>query len=201
MSVVWLIYDMFTVSNACSYLDILVSLVQGGGAVDAAVSAAAVAGVQNMVANGAPPQQKRAYKALCALMQGDLQARFISPCSRLYRTSFAPQADASSNIITLVTSTVGSVSAAARPARMRAISLVLKHKAVEIVTNGSLVSRLLGEVMLSCKDPSKKTRDAAFEALVSVAKASETAGKNLGVSKWRDLCCALCVFLRTITLQ
>ena len=73
-------------------------------------------------------------------------------------------------------STVGSVSAAARPARMRAISLVLKHKAIEIVTNGSLVSRLLGEVMLSCKDPSKKTRDAAFEALVSVAKASEVAG-------------------------
>ena len=72
--------------------------------------------------------------------------------------------------------TVGSVSAAARPARMRAISLVLRHKAVEIVTNGSLVSRLLGEVMLSCKDPSKKTRDASFEALVSVAKASELAG-------------------------
>jgi len=86
------------------------------------------------------------------------------------------QADASSSVIALVMSTVGSVSAAARPARMRAISLVLKHKAVEIVTNGSLVSRLLGEVMLSCKDPSKKTRDAAFDALVSVAKASEIAG-------------------------
>lgn len=56
-----------------SYLDILVSLVQGGGAVDAAVSSATVAGVQNMVTNGAPPQQKRAYKALCSLMQGDLQ--------------------------------------------------------------------------------------------------------------------------------
>jgi hypothetical protein len=65
------------VSHAYSYLDILVSLVQGGGAVDAAVSAAAVAGVQNMVTNGAPPQQKRAYKALCALMQGDLQVRPI----------------------------------------------------------------------------------------------------------------------------
>ncbi len=86
------------------------------------------------------------------------------------------QADASTSVIGLVMSTVGSVSAAARPARMRAISLVLKHKAVEIVTNGSLVSRLLGEVMLSCKDPSKKTRDAAFDALVSVAKASELAG-------------------------
>jgi hypothetical protein len=61
-----------------SYLDILVSLVQGGGAVDSAVSAAAVAGVQNMVTHGAPPQQKRAYKALCALMQGDLQ---VCTCS------------------------------------------------------------------------------------------------------------------------
>ncbi len=59
------------------YLDIIVSLVQGGGAVDSSVSAAAVAGVQNMVTHGAPPQQKRAYKALCALMQGDLQVRSI----------------------------------------------------------------------------------------------------------------------------
>jgi hypothetical protein len=33
--------------------------------------------------------------------------------------------------------------------------------------------------MLSCKDPSKKTRDAAFEALVSVAKASEVAGVSI----------------------
>jgi hypothetical protein len=94
------------------------------------------------------------------------------PCN----SHFFSQADASASVIGLVMSTVGSVSAAARPARMRAISLVLKHKAVEIVTNGSLVSRLLGEVMLSCKDPSKKTRDASFEALVSVAKASEVAG-------------------------
>jgi hypothetical protein len=105
------------------------------------------------------------------------------PSSEYFRSFFLNlelftilQADASSSVIGLVMSTVGSVSAAARPARMRAISLVLKHKAVEIVTNGSLVSRLLGEVMLSCKDPSKKTRDAAFDALVSVAKASEIAG-------------------------
>ena len=70
---VCLLHPCLCPSPACSYLDILVSLVQGGGAVDAAVAAAAVAGVQNMVANGAPPQQKRAYKALCALMQGDLQ--------------------------------------------------------------------------------------------------------------------------------
>ncbi len=66
-----------TLTNIRRYLDILVALVQGGGAVDSAVSAAAVAGVQNMVTHGAPPQQKRAYKALCALMQGDLQV-----CSR-----------------------------------------------------------------------------------------------------------------------
>ena len=162
-------------SHAYRYLDILVSLVQGGGAVDAAVSAAAVAGVQNMVTHGAPPQQKRAYKALCALMQGDLHVRPI-PLFFIHATVIFSQADASASVIGLVMSTVGSVSAAARPARMRAISLVLKHKAVEIVTNGSLVSRLLGEVMLSCKDPSKKTRDASFEALVSVAKASEVAG-------------------------
>ena len=62
---------------------------------------------------------------------------------------------------------------------------VPRHKAVEIVTNGSLVSRLLGEVMLSCKDPSKKTRDAAFDALVSVAKASEVAGVS---QEWCDAC-------------
>ena len=161
---------------------------------DAAVSSAAVAGVQNMVTHGAPPQQKRAYKALCALMQGDLQ---VCPPSYYFSigsvTGF--QADASASVIGLVMSTVGSVSAAARPARMRAISLVLKHKAVEIVTNGSLVSRLLGEVMLSCKDPSKKTRDAAFEALVSVAKASEVAGvskEHEFISQYRMLHCPSC---------